>query len=195
MTRSVARSLCDSWASLLIMTMMTSSIQPLALHDEMKFTSTKPLWLRDCLSSRNSMTNRLLLSSVKYSTSKTRERSVGQGQCSSRYMAERCNICCWNECRVIVGPPPGGDWPGEYILEIRPQRLCYTLSVDVSPGIYLRTVPPPDNYPPHLGYFPRLLKGKLALTRTPLANRSTCINFIHVNGRSLYIVDWPVVVV
>jgi len=109
MTRSVARSLCDSWASLLIMTMMTSSIQPLALHDEMKFTSTKPLWSRDCLSSRNSMTNRLLLSSVKYSTSKTRERSVGQGQCSSRYMAERCNICCWNECRVIVGPPGGTD--------------------------------------------------------------------------------------
>ena len=35
---------------------------------------------------------------------------------------------------------------------------------------------------------------KLALTRTPDANRSTSINFVHVNGRSLYIVDrWMVV--
>jgi len=29
----------------------------------------------------------------------------------------------------------------------------------------------------------------MALTRTPDPNRSTAINFVHVNGRSLYTVD------
>jgi len=37
--------------------------------------------------------------------------------------------------------------------------------------------------------------GKLALTRISNPNRSTTINFVHVNGRSLYIIDWRMVVV
>jgi len=36
---------------------------------------------------------------------------------------------------------------------------------------------------------------KLTLTRTADPNRSTAINFVHVSGRSLYIVDWLMVVV
>jgi len=35
----------------------------------------------------------------------------------------------------------------------------------------------------------------LALTRIPDPNRSTTINFVDVNGRSLYNVDWWMVVV
>jgi len=73
-----------------------------------------------------------------------------------------------------------------------------------------RTYPPdgsPDNFPPHLGHFPpdnspdnipphrtfppdvKAKIWKLALTRTHDPNRSTCVNFVHVNGRSIYIVD------
>ena len=35
----------------------------------------------------------------------------------------------------------------------------------------------------------------MALSCIPDANRSTAVNFVDVNGRSLYIVDWRMVVV
>jgi len=35
----------------------------------------------------------------------------------------------------------------------------------------------------------------VALTCIPDPNRSTAINFVDVNGRSLYVVDWWLVVV
>ena len=81
---------------------------------------------------------------------------------------------------------------------------------DIRCLIYLecRTSPPDISRPDK---FPRLLKRKftpdhnrptglvifwkLALTRTPNLNRSTAINFVHVNGISLYIVHWRTVVV
>jgi len=57
----------------------------------------------------------------------------------------------------------------------------------------------PNNFPHHLGHFSRLdVKAKiwkLALILTPDPNRSTAISFVHVNGRSLYIVDRCMVVV
>ena len=48
-----------------------------------------------------------------------------------------------------------------------------------------------NNFPPHLGHSPAVKPNisELALTRTPDPNRSTAINFVHVIGRSLYIVD------
>jgi len=59
-----------------------------------------------------------------------------------------------------------------------------------------RTVPP-DTLPPHVRYSP-VVEAKLktgALNRPPDPNRSTSIDFVHVNGRSLYIVDRRMVVV
>ena len=161
MTRSVARSLCDSWASLLIMTMMTSSIQPLALHDEMKFTSTKPLWSRDCLSSRNSMTNRLLLSSVKYSTSKTRERSVGQDHCSVSALV------IWQKGAIFVaemsvgllsgprGGLTGGIYPGNTSTKTVLYTQCGRIPRDISPDSS-----PPRQLPSPPRIFSPALKGK-----------------------------------
>jgi len=69
----------------------------------------------------------------------------------------------------------------------------FAFAVDICP----RTYPPGhfprlDNFPPHLEHSTRLLNRakiwKLALTRIPDPNRSTAINFVDVNGRSLYIV-------
>jgi len=70
---------------------------------------------------------------------------------------------------------------------------CSTLTQDIFPQIV-----PPDNFSLHLGYFSPAVKTKiwkLTLTHTPDPNRSTSINFVHVNGRSLYIVDWRMVVI
>jgi len=162
MTRSVARSLCDSWASLLIMTMMTSSIQPLALHDEMKFTSTKPLWLRDCLSSRNSMTNRLLLSSVKYSTSKTRERSVGQGHCSVSALVIRQKGAIFvveMSVGLLSGPPGGGTDRGNISWKYV-HKDCAIHSVWTYPPGYISGQFPPRQLPSPPRIFSPALKGK-----------------------------------
>ena len=53
-----------------------------------------------------------------------------------------------------------------------------------------RTFSPPGQFSsPPRAFLPRLWIWKLALTHTPNPNRSTAINFVHVNGRSLYTVD------
>ena len=57
---------------------------------------------------------------------------------------------------------------------------------------------PPDNFPPYLGHFTQAVKAKiwkLAITRTADPNRLTSINFVHVNGKSIYIVDRRMMVV
>ena len=61
-------------------------------------------------------------------------------------------------------------------------------------------IPPPDippgQFPSPPSYdIPPVVKAKLALTHTPDPNRSTAVNFVHVNGRSLYIIDWLMVAV
>jgi len=61
-----------------------------------------------------------------------------------------------------------------------------------------QTVPRPDNFlsPPRtLTPTVKAKIWKLALTRTQCPNRSTSINFVHVNGRSLYIVHRRMVAV
>jgi len=69
----------------------------------------------------------------------------------------------------------------------------------IPPDIFSRQFHLPDNFSPNLGHFHRMLKQiffwKLAPTRIPDPNRSTSIKFVHVNGRSLYIVDRRMVVV
>ena len=56
---------------------------------------------------------------------------------------------------------------------------------------------PPGQYPSHQGYSPagKAKISELALTRTPDPNRSTAINFVHLNGSSLNIVDSRMVAV
>ena len=54
----------------------------------------------------------------------------------------------------------------------------------------------PGQFPSPPSYdIPPVVKAKLALTHTPDPNRSTAVNFVHVNGRSLYIIDWLMVAV
>ena len=57
---------------------------------------------------------------------------------------------------------------------------------------------PPGRFPSPPMTFPPAVKAeiwKLASTGTSDPNRSTALNFVHVNGRSLDIVDWQMVVV
>jgi len=63
---------------------------------------------------------------------------------------------------------------------------------------YRRHFLPLDKFPPPTQDIPPTVKAKiwnLALTHTPDPNRSTAINFVDVNGKSLYIEDWRMVVV
>jgi len=68
-------------------------------------------------------------------------------------------------------------------------------------GHFSRTIPPPRTFPPYV----RATVWKLALTHTPDPSRpttqgsdpdrSTSVNSVHINGRSLFTVDWQMVVV
>jgi len=71
--------------------------------------------------------------------------------------------------------------------------VCVTECRTFLPRIYSpRTFPPPGQFPsPSV----KAKIWKLALTNTPDPNRSTAINFVNVNGISLYIVYWRMVVV
>ena len=64
--------------------------------------------------------------------------------------------------------------------------------MDIPPDIFPRTISlPASDISPAV----KSKIWKLALTRTPNPNRSTSINFVHVNGRSVYIVDrWTMMV-
>jgi len=59
--------------------------------------------------------------------------------------------------------------------------------------IFPRTFPPPPERFPSPAVKAKMWK--LALTHTPDLNRSTANNIVHVNGRSLFVVDWRMVVV
>jgi len=69
--------------------------------------------------------------------------------------------------------------------------------LDIPPLAYSpRTFPPPRQYPSPCRTFPSADKAniwKLTPTISPDPNRSTAINFVHINGRSLYIVHWRMV--